>query len=43
MDKFLERNNVPGLSQEERHNMNSSITSTETDFKNSNIVQDQMA
>ena len=47
MDKFLERYNLPRLNQEERENINRSITSTEmeTVIKNSQQTkaQDQMA
>ena len=34
MDKFLEKNNLPGLNQEEIENMNRLVTSTETVIKN---------
>ena len=44
MDKFLEKYNLPRLSQEETENMNRPITSSETVIqKLPTKVQDQMA
>ena len=48
MDKFLEKNILPRLNQEEIEKMNGQITSTETEtvikkFPTNKKVQDQMA
>ena len=44
MDRFLEKSNLPRLSQEETENMNRPITSSETVIqKLPTKVQDQMA